>query len=96
MDPDAIDRVVRKFATEIGLDRDYSAHSMRATFVTTALENGAQLEGVQKAAGHRDPGTTKLYDRRGYNPEKAASFFCDILDYTGIHHATRSCRPINA
>jgi hypothetical protein len=24
---------------------------------------------------HRDPGTTKLYDRRGYNPEKAASFF---------------------
>jgi hypothetical protein len=33
------------------------------------------LEDVQKAAGHRDPGTTKLYDRRGYNPEKAASFF---------------------
>jgi hypothetical protein len=41
----------------------------------TALENGAQLEDVQKAAVHRDPGTTKLYDRRGYNPEKAASFF---------------------
>ena len=40
-----------------------------------ALEYGAQLEDVQKAAGHRDPGTTKLYDRRGYNPEKAASFF---------------------
>jgi hypothetical protein len=31
--------------------------------------------GRQKAAGHRDPSTTKLYDRRGYNPEKAASFF---------------------
>ena len=43
--------------------------------LTTAIENGAQLEDVQKAAGHRDPGTTKLYDRRGYNPEKAASFF---------------------
>jgi site-specific recombinase XerD len=75
MDPDAIDRVVRKFAACLGLDRGYSAHSMRATFITTALENGAQLEDVQKAAGHRDPGTTKLYDRRGYNPEKAASFF---------------------
>lgn len=24
------------------------------------LENGAQLEDVQKAAGHRDPDTTKL------------------------------------
>jgi integrase/recombinase XerD len=52
---------------------------MRATFITTALENGAQLEDVQKAAGHRDPGTTKLYDRRGYNPEKAASFFATLL-----------------
>lgn len=75
MDPGAIDRVVRKYAAQIGLDRGYSAHSMRATFITTALENGAQLEDVQKAAGHRDPSTTKLYDRRGYNPEKAASFF---------------------
>ena len=75
MDPDTIDRVLRKYAASIGLGRGYSAHSMRATFITTALENGAQLEDVQKAAGHRDPSTTKLYDRRGYNPEKAASFF---------------------
>jgi len=75
MNPDAIDRVVRKFAAKIGLDRGYSAHSMRATFITTALENGAQLEDVQRAAGHRDPSTPKLYDRRGYNSEKAASFF---------------------
>jgi hypothetical protein len=52
---------------------------MRATFITTALENGAQLEDVQKAAGHRDPSTTKLYDRRGYNPEKSGVVFCDIL-----------------
>jgi integrase/recombinase XerD len=75
MDPDAIDRIVRKYASALGLYRGYSAHSMRATFITTALENGTQLEDVQKAAGHRDPSTTKLYDRRGYNPEKAASFF---------------------
>jgi integrase/recombinase XerD len=47
---------------------------MCAIFITTALENGAQLEDVQKAVGHRDPGTTKLYDRRGYDPEKVASF----------------------
>jgi integrase/recombinase XerD len=75
VDADAIDRMVRKYAAKIGLARGYSAHSMRATFITTALENGAQLEDVQKAAGHRDPSTTKLYDRRGYNAEKAASFF---------------------
>jgi integrase len=60
-----------------GLERGYSAHSMRATFITTALENGAGLEDVQLAAGHADPSTTKLYDRRGYNPEKSASFFAN-------------------
>lgn len=43
--------------------------------ISTAFDNGAMLEDVQKAAGHRDPSTTKLYDRRGYDPEKAASFF---------------------
>ena len=54
----------------------YSAHSMRATFITTALDNGASLEDVQ-SDGHADPSTTKLYDRRGYNPEKSASFFAN-------------------
>lgn len=75
--PDVIDRVLRKYARRIGLSRGYSAHSMRATFITTALENGAGLEDVQSAAGHADPSTTKLYDRRGYNPEKSASFFAN-------------------
>jgi integrase len=70
MNSDAIDRVVRKFAAALGLDRGYSAHSMRATFITTALEKtGAALVGC-KAAGHRAPSTTKLYGQRVYNPRK--------------------------
>jgi integrase/recombinase XerD len=48
---------------------------MRATFITTALETDATLDDVQRAAGHSEPGNTKLYDHRGYNPEKSASFF---------------------
>jgi integrase len=75
--PDAIDRVLRRYARRIGLDRGYSAHSMRATFITTTLENGASLGDVQRAAGHADPSTTRLYDRRGHNPEKSASFFAN-------------------
>jgi integrase len=31
--PDVIDRILRKYAKRIGLDRGYSAHSMRATFI---------------------------------------------------------------
>ncbi|NLE59481.1 MAG: tyrosine-type recombinase/integrase, partial [Planctomycetes bacterium] len=77
LSPDAIDRIVKKYARRLGLHRGYSAHSMRATFITTALENGCSLEDVQRAAGHADPSTTKLYDRRGYNPEKSASFYAN-------------------
>ena len=77
MNPDAIDRIVKKYARRLGLTRGYSAHSMRATFITTAWENGCSLEGVERAAGHAEPSTTKLYDRWGYNPKKSASFFAD-------------------
>jgi integrase/recombinase XerD len=72
-----IDRLLRKYARQIGLTRGYSAHSMRATFIITALNNGSSLEDVQLAAGHADPSTPKLYDRRAYNPEKSASFFAN-------------------
>ena len=34
-----------------------------------------RIRAYLEAAGHSEPGTTKLYDRRGYNPEKSASFF---------------------
>lgn len=71
----AIDRLLRKYAKAAGLDHGYSAHSMRATFITTALSNGASLEDVQRDVGHANPSTTKLYDRRGHNPERSASFF---------------------
>lgn len=78
MDPDMVDRVLRKYAKlALGLKKGFSAHSMRATFITTALENGASLEDVQRDVGHADPSTTKLYDRRGHNPEKSASFFAN-------------------
>jgi len=77
LDPDTIDRVVKRHALGLGFAGKYSAHSMRATFITTTLENGSPLEEVQRAAGHSDPGTTKLYDRRGFDPERGASFFAN-------------------
>ncbi len=73
--PEGIDRLLRHYAAQAGLGPGYSAHSMRATFITTALLNGASLEDVQRDVGHADPSTTKLYDRRGHNPEKSAAFF---------------------
>jgi len=60
---------------------------MGATFITTALDNGHSLEDVQSAAAHRDPSATKLYDRRGYNPEKSVSFFANYRRF----RPPRSC-----
>lgn len=73
--PDAVNRILKNYSRQLRLPNGFSAHSMRATFITTALENGANLEDVQRDVGHADPATTKLYDRRGHNPEKSASFF---------------------
>lgn len=41
-----------------------SCHSFRATTITNLLEQGVALEDVQYLAGHADPRTTRLYDRR--------------------------------
>jgi len=38
-------------------------------------EGGRQHDGMRRSQVSQRPGTTKLYDRRGYNPEKSASFF---------------------
>ena len=46
-----------------GLER-LGPHGLRATFVTLALEGGAPLHLVQRAAGHADPRTTERYWRR--------------------------------
>lgn len=73
--PREIWHVFKHWSRAIGLGTTYGSHSMRATCATRALENGASLEEVQRLLGHANPATTKLYDRRGYNPERSASFF---------------------
>jgi site-specific recombinase XerD len=69
---DGVDYVVEKYIHQLGLGRGYSSHSMRATFITTALENGAKLENVQHTVGYADPATTQLYDRGRFTPQKSA------------------------
>jgi integrase/recombinase XerD len=48
MDPDAIDRLVRKVCHQDRRRARILGQSMRATFITTALENGAQFENMQR------------------------------------------------
>jgi integrase/recombinase XerD len=41
LDPGLVDWGLQKFGKQLKLEHGYSAHSMCATFITTALENGA-------------------------------------------------------
>jgi integrase/recombinase XerD len=57
-------RVVKRRLKDAGLPPRLSPHSFRVTAITDLLSQGVPLEDVQQLAGHADPRTTRLYDRR--------------------------------
>ncbi len=61
---DDIGRMVKRRLAAIGLPARLSPHSFRVATITDLLEQGVPLENVQVLAGHADPRTTRLYDRR--------------------------------
>ena len=59
-----ISRMMKRRCRQIQLSPHFSPHSFRVTTITDLLEQGVPLEDVQQLAGHADPRTTRLYDRR--------------------------------
>ncbi len=58
--------MLRRRARAAGISTDVCNHGFRATGITAYLDNPeARVVAVQYLAGHADPKTTKLYDRRG-------------------------------
>jgi integrase/recombinase XerD len=57
-------RLVKRRLRDAGLPDKLSPHSFRVVTVTDLLTQGVPLEDVQYLAGHADPRTTRLYDRR--------------------------------
>lgn len=57
-------RMVKRRLKDADLPSRLSPHSFRVTTITDLLEQGVPLEDVQRLAGHADPRTTRLYDRR--------------------------------
>lgn len=65
MTPSDILRMVKRRFSRAGLPpARLTCHSFRATTITDLLDQGVPLENVQYLAGHADPRTTRLYDRR--------------------------------
>jgi len=57
-------RMMKRRLKEAGLAGHFSPHSFRVTTVTDLLEQNVPLEDVQYLAGHSNPRTTRIYDRR--------------------------------
>ena len=49
-------------------------HSLRHGFATEALAIGIPLQDVQDALGHRDPRTTRRYDRTRHNLDRSPAY----------------------
>lgn len=57
-------RMVQRRAGDAEIETAIGCHTFRATGITDYLTNGGRLEVAQHMAGHSNPKTTGLYDRR--------------------------------
>lgn len=61
LSPRSIQRLIKKYAAVAGISKNIHPHTLRHTFATDLLRNGADLRSVQSLLGHANITSTQVY-----------------------------------